>query len=53
MTAYVATTGKPYPMYLSTTGKTPDETSALEFTEYDKPLEIKPPVPDLVVDLNK
>ena len=52
-TVYVATTGKPYPMYLSTTGKTADETSTLDFLEYDQPLEVKPPPPDLVVDLSK
>jgi hypothetical protein len=53
VTVYVATTGKPYPMYLSTTGRTADETSALDFTEYDEPVEVKPPAPDLVVDLAK
>ena len=52
-TVYVATTGKPYPMYLSTTGKTADETSTLDFLEYDQPLEVKAPPPDLVVDLSK
>lgn len=52
-TVYVATTGKPYPMYMSTTGKTADETGALDFVDYDKPLEVKPPQSDLVVDLSK
>jgi len=49
-TVYVATTGKAYPMYLSTTGETPDKTSALDFTDYDKPFDLKPPPADLVVD---
>jgi len=53
VTVYVATTGKAYPMYVSTTGKTADETSALDFTDYDKPFEVKPPAPDLVVDVSK
>ena len=52
-TVYVATTGKPYPMYLSTTGATPDETSALDFTDYDKPFQVTAPPADLVVDTAK
>ncbi|HEX6754692.1 MAG TPA: hypothetical protein VF109_01985 [Mycobacteriales bacterium] len=53
ITVYVATTGKPYPMYLSTTGKTADKTNSFDFREYDQPLEIKPPSPDLVIDPEK
>jgi len=51
-TLYVATTGKPYPMQLSTTGEA-GETSTLDFTEYDKPLVLKPPPADQVVDTDK
>ena len=52
VTVYVATTGKPYPMQLSTTGDA-GETSALDFTEYDKPLDLQPPPADQVVDTDK
>lgn len=51
-TLYVATTGKPYPMQLSAASTTTDA-AALDFTEYDKPLELKPPPADLVVDTSK
>jgi hypothetical protein len=50
--AYVATTGKPYPMMLQTVSKTADA-GEIDFTEYDKPLLIKPPPADLVVDTSK
>lgn len=52
VTLYVATTGKPYPMQLSTTGEA-GETSSFDFIEYDKPLDLKPPPADQVVDTSK
>lgn len=52
VTLYVATTGKPYPMQLSTTGEA-GETSSFDFIEYDKPLDLKPPPTDQVVDTSK
>jgi hypothetical protein len=52
VTLYVATTGKPYPMQLSTTGAA-GETSSFDFIEYDKPLDLKPPPADQVVDTSK
>ncbi len=52
VTLYVATTGKPYPMQLSSMGDA-SETSVLDFTEYDKPLELTAPPADQVVDTAK
>jgi hypothetical protein len=51
-TLYVATTGKPFPMQLSAASTTADAAS-LDFTDYDKPLELTPPPADLVVDTSK
>jgi hypothetical protein len=51
-TMYVATTGKPYPMHLTAASSSADA-GALDFTDYDKPLDLKPPPADQVVDTSK
>jgi hypothetical protein len=51
-TLYVATTGQPYPLQLVTTGQSPGGGN-LDFFDYDKPFDVKPPPADLVVDTSK
>jgi len=51
-TLYVATTGRPYPMQLISASDTADS-GALDFFDYDRPFELRPPPADLVVDTSK
>jgi len=51
-TLFVATTGEPRPLQLVSTGEAAGG-SNLDFFDYDKPFDLKPPPADLVIDTSK
>lgn len=51
-TLFVATTGQPRPLQLVSTGEAAGGGN-LDFFDYDKPFDVKPPPADLVIDTSK
>jgi hypothetical protein len=52
VTLFIATTGRPLPMQLTSSGTAPGG-SILDFLDYDKQFDLKPPPADLVIDTSK
>jgi hypothetical protein len=52
VTLFIATTGRPLPLQLTSSGTTPGG-SILDFLDYDKQFDLKPPPADLVIDASK
>ncbi|MGW6913228.1 hypothetical protein ACWGB8_05305 [Kitasatospora sp. NPDC054939] len=46
---HIATEGKPYPVRVENTGSEP---GTIDFTDYDKPVQVTPPPADNVIDMN-